>query len=236
MTAEYLVPTDVETTGLEPSEGHKLLEIAVYIAEPTAPFGLIDEEGFHAIIKHDRDEVYAVADDYVRDMHNKTGLWDKVENGTPLEEVDEQLLAYLQQHLGKRAGRIFGNSVRLDMNFMQANLPKSMAWLHYRFLDATGLAWYAHRNFGVPYYEKKRAHTAEEDIRESLSELAHVHNGIVDAVSGAGANAWVLYAYNGDILGIYANEEAADTDRDRLGNAMKVEKFALDRGPVAPEA
>lgn len=175
---EYLVPTDVETTGLRTQEGHKLLEIAVFIANADAPFDLIEPEGFHAIVKHNRDEAYAVADDYVRNMHEKTGLWDKLEDGTPLEEVDAQLLAYLQKHIGKRQGRVFGNSIRLDMNYIDEFLPQSAAWLHYRFLDASGLAWFVNRQFGVPYFDKKRAHTAIGDINESIEELRHITRSI----------------------------------------------------------
>lgn len=173
-TPEYLVPTDVETTGLSPDAGHLLLEVAVFIADADAPFDLIEPDGFHAIIQHDRDVAYAAADDYVRNMHEQTGLWNKLESGTPQDEVDEQLLAYLQKHIGKREGRVFGNSVRLDMNFLDAHLPKSAAYLHYRFLDASGLAWYAHRNFGVPYFEKKKTHAAIDDINESIGELRHI--------------------------------------------------------------
>lgn len=171
---EYLVATDAETTGLRDQEGHLLLEIAVYLASADAPFDLIEPDGFHAIIKHDRATAYAVADDFVREMHEKTGLWDKLEDGTPLEEVDEQLLAYLQKHIGKRQGRVFGNSIRLDMNFLDTYLPKSAAWLHYRFLDASGLAWFVNRQYGVPFFDKKRAHTAIGDINESIEELRYI--------------------------------------------------------------
>jgi oligoribonuclease len=174
ITPEYLVPTDVETTGLSPDAGHLLLEVAVFIADADAPFDPIEPDGFHAIIQHDRDVAYAAADDYVRNMHEQTGLWDKLEGGTPQDEVDEQLLAYLQKHIGKREGRVFGNSVRLDMNFLDAHLPKSAAYLHYRFLDASGLAWFVHRNFGVPYFEKKKTHAAIDDINESIGELRHI--------------------------------------------------------------
>lgn len=210
---EFLVSADVETTGLSPSEGHVLLEIAVFIANSTATFDLLDEEGFHAVIRHDRDEVYALADDYVREMHTKTGLWDKVADGTPLEEVDEQLLAYLQSHIGKREGRVFGNSVRLDMNFIDAYLPKTAAWLHYRFLDATGLAWFAHKNFGIPYFEKRKVHSAVEDIQESLSELRHV----AGALTARPSHEQIATAVS-DALSEFANEdpESSETLEDSI--------------------
>lgn len=204
---EFLVSADVETTGLSPSEGHVLLEIAVFIANSTAPFDLLDEEGFHAVIRHDRDEVYALANDYVREMHTKTGLWDKVSDGTPLEEVDEQLLAYLQSHIGKREGRVFGNSVRLDMNFIDAYLPKTAAWLHYRFLDATGLAWFAHKNFGTPYFEKRKVHSAVEDIQESLSELRHV----AGALTARPSREQIATAVS-DALSEFANEDPKSSE------------------------
>lgn len=180
---EKLALTDVETTGLRPEDGHLLLEIAVLVASPVYPFAVLSEEPFHAVIKQSRALAYLKANDYVRNMHTRTGLWKKLEHGTPLAEVDMQLLDYLQQFADKPMElRVAGNSVRLDMNFLDAYLPLSAAFLNYRFLDISGLAFYAHSNHQVPYYEKKLVHTATADIIESLAELVHTHEGIVASV------------------------------------------------------
>lgn len=186
MTDEKLALTDVETTGLRPEDGHLLLEIAVLPASPVYPFTALTDTVFHAVIQQDPQHAWDLADDYVRKMHTKTGLWGKLEHGTPLAEVDTALLAYLKQFADVPLQlRVAGNSVRLDMNFLDAYLPLSAAFLNYRFLDISGLAFYAHSNHQVPYYAKKLAHTAGDDIIESLAELIHTHEGIVAALRPA---------------------------------------------------
>lgn len=172
-----LVILDVETTGLDPNDGHLLLEVAAKVAHPIAPFGLVSDT-FHAVIRNNKEEAFNVANRYVQTMHEKTGLWDKLEDGEPLEKVDARLLSWLRQYVGPREGRITGNSIRLDMNFLDKYLPETAGYLHYRSLDISGLAWYAHENHEVPYYEKKLTHSAEEDIQESLEELRHVYEGL----------------------------------------------------------
>lgn len=90
---------------------------------------------------------------------------------------------WLEEHLNHREGRITGNSIRLDMNFIDKYLPLTAGYLHYRSLDISALAFFAHENFGVPYYEKKLAHSASEDLQESLNELRHIYRQIEKEVS-----------------------------------------------------
>ena len=181
--SEPLVFVDVETTGLNPHEGHKLLEIAVYVASEFSPF-TIKGDGFKMVVKQDLADVYGLANGYVREMHNATGLWDKVEDGVPLERIDDALLAFLQERMPRGVGRAAGNSVRLDLNFIDKYLPKSAAYLNYRFLDVTGLSWWAHNMFDVPYYEKQNTHNADEDIKECIAELRHVSERVENLVWG----------------------------------------------------
>lgn len=174
--------TDVETTGLDPQKDD-LLEIAVYVVEDKYPYRIIDPDGFHRIIKQDSTAAREKADEFVREMHDKTGLWDKLEHGTDVSTVDTELLAYLRSMMDRREGRMMGNSLRLDMNFLDAYLPLSADWLHYRSLDVSGLSWFANQEFDVPFYikDKSVAHTADGDIKECLKELRHVREGIARA-------------------------------------------------------
>lgn len=170
-----LVAVDVESTGLNPHEGHLLLEVYAEIRHPAHPFNLVTDDAFHAVIRQDFDTAYGLADDFVKKMHAKTGLWGQLETeGIPLDQADAKLRNYLEDHLDQREGRVTGNSVRLDMNFMEAYLPKSLEWLHYRFLDVTGLSWFLQHNLGIKPYSKDTsgAHSASFDVGEMVNELA----------------------------------------------------------------
>ena len=168
--SEKYVPLDVETTGLKPWDGHLLLEVSAAVIDPASL--LYVSPWFEVVIKHDVDEAREKANDYVRAMHDKTGLWDRIATeGVELEEADERLLQFLQASVGEREGYILGNSLRLDANFLEFYMPLSSAWLHYRVIDVTSIAIFAHNSFGVPPMEKTLEHRALADLRESVDEL-----------------------------------------------------------------
>ena len=172
---DILVFTDVETTDLHPGEG-KLLEVACLITDPQ--LNLLDEQGFQQVIHYTAEDTAAMFDaspEVVQSMHAKTGLWDKLPEGMPVEQVDEALLGYIKNFAPvKRNGYVAGNSIRLDMNFLDAFLPKTSAHLHYRFVDISGvenlLYWWANFDSG----KGETPHTAMDDIRMSLKQLQAV--------------------------------------------------------------
>lgn len=167
-----LLWTDVETTGLDPQE-HLLLQAAGFITtvagtEATAPF--------QHIVKQELQAAFARANSYVQQMHTATGLWERLATGEELATVDRSLLAYINSHVAPETEvRLAGNSVRLDMNFLERYLPHTYARLSYRVVDVSGLAFVLKENGLVPaYYEKKKSHDAVEDIQESLAEYLYL--------------------------------------------------------------
>lgn len=178
-----LVWVDVETTGLIAHKEH-LLEVAVLVTD--LDLNLLDETGYESAILFTpnlAEHVREGADDFVRNMHDTSGLWQTItdpERAKPLERVDAEVLAYVQSLVPeKRTARIAGNSVRLDLNFLEEHLPATAGHLHYRMVDVstvTGLAQWWGR---VPEFEKARAHTAMADIRESIAELRYLRKHIV---------------------------------------------------------
>lgn len=97
-----------------------------------------------------------------------------MESKKTLAEVEEELLAYLQNHMKKRSGVLAGNSIHQDRLFLTNEFPRVMEFLHYRQVDVSTLKEIGKRHnpelmSKVP--PKSHQHTARADILESISEL-----------------------------------------------------------------
>ena len=165
--------TDVETTGLDTRDGHQLLQIAIIITDKDFNEIAELEQKFRyspaevAILK-------AMAPPIVREMHEKTGLWDALPDGTPLDEYDDVLLRWLQEIQPKARELYFGgNSITLDREFLREFLPKSYDHLHYHNLDMTSVEAFKDFTDDRPRFEKKKSHDAMDDIRESIASAKH---------------------------------------------------------------
>ena len=169
---------DVESTGIDASK-QKLLQVACLVTD--GELNLLDDEGFSAEIFYASNEVAALksnVDDYVLNMHTQTGLWDKLPYGRPLAEVDSELKKYLAQFVGEKEAYLGGNSITLDRNFINAYLPVSGDYLHYRSIDVSTIAILAEEWYHGLSYEKKYLHDAKSDILESLEQLRFFRNTV----------------------------------------------------------
>lgn len=177
MTEPVIVWADMESTGLKPGRPDQLLEVAALVTDYN--LNILDEEGYHGIALHEKRDVVGIANDYVTEMHLKTGLWDKVKYGIPYYEMDRELLAYIKQFAPEpRQARLAGNSVRLDANFFDEFLPLTAEHLHYRILDVSSIAFEANAVRGIEVFHKKLEHSAMSDIRESIEELRYLRKAL----------------------------------------------------------
>jgi len=170
---------DLETTGLTVPDGHWPLQIAAIITDKNFDeLGTLERKIFYT-----SDSVFRLkelAGDYVRAMHEATGLWDQLtdEKNPTLSILDRDLHAWLvsfQPEVGKLI--IGGNSIFLDREFMRAFLPKSYAHLSYRSLDMTSVEKFFGFTEARKEFEKKLVHNALDDIRESI-EQAKYHRSL----------------------------------------------------------
>lgn len=173
---------DVETGGLEESTD-KLFEVAAIVTDRN--LNILDPLGFNMVIQYPEEEVEAIRNasvPFVQDMHDKTGLWDRLPSGTPRLEVDEKLHEYISQFSEPKTSWIGGNSITLDRNFLRANLPQSFSHLSYRSIDVSTLGGLSRAWFGISYEKKKYLHSAFSDITESIEELRFYRESIFKAV------------------------------------------------------
>lgn len=164
---------DLEMTGLEPDR-HVIVEIATLITDDNLE---IIAEGPDLVV-FQPPEAMAAMDEFVTNMHTKSGLLPAIGNSTTsLEAAGAQTLSFLKQHIaGPRTVPLCGNSIGTDRRFLAAYLPEIEDFLHYRSVDVSTIKelarrWHPDALKKGPH--KKTAHRALDDIVESIEELRH---------------------------------------------------------------
>jgi len=169
---------DCEMTGLDLAKD-QLVEIAVIVTE--ADLTELDS-GISIIIRPDDLSILEGMDPVVVDMHTSSGLLELIPHGIPLAEAEEQVLAYVRQHVpDARKAPLAGSSVYVDRGFLSRDMPELDAHLHYRLVDVSSVKeisrrWYPRAYFNSP--EKKGNHRALGDIRESIAELRYYRDAV----------------------------------------------------------
>lgn len=164
-----LVWLDMEMSGLDP-DTDVILEVAVLITDDELD---VVAPGLSLVIHQPR-EVLDRMDDWNREHHAASGLTAKVLASTlSVPEAEGRLLDLVRAHCAERASPLCGNSVYQDRRFLARYMPRLEAYLHYRNIDVSTLKELVRRWYpdGPRPPEKKHAHLALDDIRESIEEL-----------------------------------------------------------------
>lgn len=171
---------DVETTGLgyspatpDVNRDDQILELAAIITDTD----LNELDAFESYVVHAGEDTLVLMDDYVRDMHARTGLTDKVRASTNiLADLEAALGAWLDGH-GMDAKVLLGEA-RLRLHPPQharRNMPAVFSRLHYRVLDVSSFKETLRRWHPEVVAElesvKVSTHEAMDDIRWSVREL-----------------------------------------------------------------
>jgi len=166
-----LVWLDMEMTGLEP-EKERIIEVAVVVTEPDLT---VVAEG-PVLVVHQSDALLDAMDNWNKGTHGRSGLIDKVRASTTTEvQAEDQLIAFLSQHVAAGKSPLCGNTISQDRRFMYRYMPRLEAFFHYRNLDVSTLKELAKRWRPDVYkgFDKKSRHEALADIYESIAELAY---------------------------------------------------------------
>ena len=174
---DRLVWIDCEMTGLDLG-ADALIEVAALVTD----FDLnVLGEGVDVIIKPSQESLDQMVE-FVRSMHEKSGLLDELSSGTTLAEAEEQVLAYIKEHCpdGSRPP-LAGNTVATDRSFLARDMPDLESFLHYRIVDVSSIKelsrrWYPRAYFAAP--TKRGNHRALADIQESIEELRYYREAV----------------------------------------------------------
>ena len=174
---DRLVWIDCEMTGLDLG-ADALIEVAALVTD----FDLnVLGEGVDVIIKPSQESLDQMVE-FVRSMHEKSGLLDELASGTTLAEAEEQVLAYIKEHCpdGSRPP-LAGNTVATDRAFLARDMPALESFLHYRIVDVSSIKelsrrWYPRAYFAAP--TKRGNHRALADIQESIEELRYYREAV----------------------------------------------------------
>jgi oligoribonuclease len=166
-----LVWIDMEMTGLSP-DTDRIIEVALVVTN--AQLETVAEAP--VLVVHQSDEVLDGMDDWNKKTHGKSGLIEKIKASNLTEaEVEEKMLEFMAQHVGKRTTPMCGNSICQDRRFMARYMPKLEDYFHYRNLDVSTLKelakrWRPELSKGLSKHGK---HEALADIYESIEELKY---------------------------------------------------------------
>ena len=166
-----LVWLDMEMTGLDPDKD-RIIEIAIVVTDSQlkalaeAPVAVV----------HQADAVLDAMDDWNRSTHSRSGLIDKVKASRLSEaSAEDQLIAFLAQHVPAKTSPMCGNSICQDRRFLARHMPRLEAYFHYRNLDVSTLKELAKRwkPEVAKGLSKQGKHEALADIYESIEELKY---------------------------------------------------------------
>ena len=174
---DRLVWIDCEMTGLDLG-ADALIEVAALVTD----FDLnVLGEGVDVIIKPSQESLDQMVE-FVRSMHEKSGLLEELDSGTTLEDAEQQVLAYIHEHCAEGSRPpLAGNTVATDRAFLARDMQDLEAFLHYRIVDVSSIKelsrrWYPRAYFAAP--TKRGNHRALADIQESIEELRYYREAV----------------------------------------------------------
>ncbi|TET05923.1 oligoribonuclease [Candidatus Dependentiae bacterium] len=169
---DNLVWIDLEMTGLS-LEKDVILEIASIVTDKDLN---VLAHGPSLSIHHS-DVVLEEMNSVVAEFHRKSGLLEEVRHSAiNLQDAEQQTLDFIREYCLPEVAPLCGNSIWQDRAFLRIYMPRLLSYLHYRLIDVTSfkeiiMRWYPEDPHA--FFEKRDAHRALDDIKESIAELNH---------------------------------------------------------------
>ncbi len=195
-------------TGLD-LEADALVEVAALVTDSELN---VLGDGVDVIVKPPAAALEQMID-FVRSMHESSGLLEELENGVTLEEAQREVLGYIRQHCPPDSRPpLAGNTVSTDRAFLARDMPDLDEFLHYRIIDVSSIKELARRWYPRAYYAspaKQGNHRALADIQESIEELRYYREAIFVPLPGPDSHTakGVAARHGGSLTGAVKEQE-----------------------------
>ncbi|MFL0796232.1 MAG: oligoribonuclease [Cellvibrionaceae bacterium] len=174
-----LIWIDLEMTGLDP-ENDRIIEIATIVTD--AQLNILAEGPVMAVKQSEA--LLGGMDEWCTKTHGESGLTQRVKDSAISEaDAEQATIEFLQKYVPEGKSPLCGNSVWQDRRFLARYMPKLESYCHYRLIDVSTVKELARRwkPEAMDGFEKKGAHLALDDIRESIEEMKHYRKTFIDA-------------------------------------------------------
>lgn len=162
----------------------ELVEVAVVITD--FELNLLDP-GFDIVIKPDQSALDNM-NDFVRSMHETSGLLELIPDGVSLADAEYAVIEYILGFVpSEQHAPLAGNTIGTDRTFLAKYMPRVDKHLHYRNIDVSSIKELSRRWFPRVYFNapsKDGGHRALADILESIRELEYYRRAAFVAEPG----------------------------------------------------
>jgi oligoribonuclease len=210
---ERLVWIDCEMTGLDLT-ADALIEVAALVTD----FDLnVLGEGVDLVVKPPAEALDQMGD-FVRTMHERSGLLEELDGGMTLADAETAVLDYIKEHCpdGSRPP-LAGNTVATDRSFLARDMADLEGFLHYRIVDVSSIKELSRRWFPRAYFQapaKRGNHRALADIQESIEELRYYREAVFVPAPGPDSETAreIARRQGGSLTGLTAASDSAEPD------------------------
>jgi len=116
---EHLVWIDCEMTGLD-LKSDALIEVAALVTDSELN---VLGDGIEVVIKPPAEALEQMGE-FVRTMHDHSGLFPLLADGMEMAEAEERVLAYIRAHVPEpRRAPLAGNTIGTDRAFLARDMP-----------------------------------------------------------------------------------------------------------------
>lgn len=177
VSEQLLVWIDCEMTGLDLAND-ALIEVAALVTDSELE---VLGDGVDVIIKPSQQALDQMGD-FVRTMHEHSGLLAELDAGLHMQGAEEKVMAYITQFVPEpRKAPLAGNTIGTDRAFLARDMPTLESHVHYRNVDVSSIKELARRWYPRVYYQspqKSGNHRALADIQESIEELRYYREAL----------------------------------------------------------